>query len=96
MLEEFRYILSPISVKSHPEWGAYIELIDYEHRDYIEDVLCEHFDLDYAFCSNEDATGDYVLYFAEKASIEAVERAVSKINEFHKVNKIDYKVAPYT
>lgn len=39
MLDEFRYILLPISIKMHPEWGAYIELIDCEHRDYIEDVF---------------------------------------------------------
>ena len=94
MREELRYILSSISVKSHPEWGAYIELIDYEHRDYIEDVLCENFNLDYAFCLNEDITGGYVLYFAENASIEAVEKSVSEINEFHKINEINYNVSP--
>jgi hypothetical protein len=47
MLDEFRYILSEIKVVEHPEWGASIELIDYEHRDYIEDVFTEHFDLEH-------------------------------------------------
>ena len=96
MLDEFRYILSPISVKLHPEWGAYIQLIDYEHRDYIEDVLCEHFELDYAFCSNEYVTGEYILYFAENSTLEAVEKAVDEINEYHKTTDDKYKVVPYT
>ncbi|KID56533.1 hypothetical protein JF50_11350 [Pseudoalteromonas luteoviolacea] len=96
MLEEFRYILSPLNVKKHPEWGAFIELIDYEHRDYIEDVLCEHFDLDYAFSSNEYVTGDYVLYFSANATFEAVEKAVNEINHYHNINNKEYKVAPYT
>ena len=96
MLEEFRYLLSPINVKQHPEWGAYIELIDYEHKDYIEDVLCEYFDLEYAFSSNEDDTGNYILYFAENAAFDSVDKAVSEINQYHKINNKEYKVAPYT
>ncbi|KZN48596.1 hypothetical protein N474_18690 [Pseudoalteromonas luteoviolacea CPMOR-2] len=96
MLEEFRYILSPIRVKQHAEWGPYIELIDYEHLDYIDDVLCECFDLDCAFFLNEDVTGKYILYFAENATFDVVEKAVNEINEYHKVNNKEYKVAPYT
>lgn len=96
MLEEFRYILSKIEVTQHPEWGASIKLIDYEHRDYIEDVLCEKFDLEYDFCSNEDVTGDYVLYFGNVATFEQVKKVVDQINEYHSVNQKEYKVAPYT
>ena len=96
MLEEFRYLLSPINVKQHPEWGAYIELIDYEHKDYIEYVLCEYFDLEYAFSSNEDDTGNYILYFAENAAFDSVDKAVNEINQYHKINNKEYKVAPYT
>jgi len=96
MLEKFRYILSKIEVIRHPERGASIQLIDYEHLDYIEDVLCEKFDLEYDFCSNEDVTGDYVLYFGKVATFEQVKRAVEEINEYQSTNKKEYKVAPYT
>jgi len=92
MLDEFRYILSKIEVKEHSEFGASIELIDYEHRDYIEDVLCEKFNLESAFVSNEDITGDYVIYFAEKATIDQVKSVVAEINRYHIENDKEFTV----
>ncbi|WP_435277115.1 hypothetical protein ACMAZF_09510 [Psychrobium sp. nBUS_13] len=92
MLNKFRYILSPIALQVDENWGAYIQLIDYEHRDYIEDVLCEYFDIEYAFRSNEDNTGDYVLYFEDKYKFKTIEQAITQINEYHKINKREYKV----
>nr|WP_306287436.1 hypothetical protein [Pseudoalteromonas sp. WY3] len=83
--------MSKIEVKEHPKFGASIELIDYEHRDYIEDVLCEKFDLDNAFVSNEDVTGDYVIYFGSKASIEQVKSVVAEINN-HTENDREFDV----
>jgi len=92
LLDEFRYILSKIEVKEHPKWGASIELIDYEHRDYIDDVLCGIFDLEYAFSSNEDSTGHYILYFAENATFEKVNAVVTEINRYHLENDKEYDV----
>jgi hypothetical protein len=71
MLEEFRYILSELNVGQDPTWGAFVELIDFEHRDYIEDVFIEIFDVEYSFSTNEDASGKYILYFEENASYES-------------------------
>jgi len=96
MLDEFRYILSEIKVVEHPEWGASIELIDYEHRDYIEDVFTEHFDLEHAFSSREDVTNDYVLYFCENATVEQVADVVKQINEYHRSNDKEYPIVGYT
>ncbi|WP_220465379.1 MULTISPECIES: hypothetical protein, partial [unclassified Colwellia] len=96
MLDEFRYILTEIKVVADPKWGASIELIDYEHRDYIEDVLTEHFDLESAFQSNEDVTNDYVLYFCDNASFDQVAEVVKKINEYHRVNDKEYAIVGYT
>ena len=84
MLEEFRYILSELNVGQDPTWGAFVELIDFEHRDYIEDVFIEIFDVEYSFSTNEDSSGKYILYFEENASYERVNRVVEQINEYHK------------
>jgi hypothetical protein len=84
MLEEFRYILSELNVGQHTTWGAFVELIDFEHRDYIEDVFIEIFDVEYSFSTNEDVSGKYILYFEENASYERVNRVVEQINEYHK------------
>lgn len=92
MLNKFRYILSPIALQVDENWGAYIQLIDYEHRDYIEDVLCEYFDIEYSFRSNEDNTGDYVLYFENKYKFKTIEKAITQINEYHKINEREYEV----
>ena len=95
MFDEFRYILSKIEVKEHVEWGASIELIDYDHKDYIEDVLCEKFGLEYAFSSNKDITGGYVLYFCKSTTFDQVKNAVAKINNYHGLQSREFKVAPY-
>ena len=95
MFDEFRYILSKIEVKEHVEWGVSIELIDYDHKDYIEDVLCEKFGLEYEFSSNKDITGGYVLYFCKSATFDQVKNAVAKINNYHELQSREFKVAPY-
>ena len=91
VLPEFKYLLSPISTYVVPEWGVAIKLIDYEHRDYIEDVLAEHFDLETPFSSDADITHEYVLYFDEKITIDVANAAIKVINEYHASNKDLYE-----
>ena len=86
MSDEFLYLLSNISVSESKKWGAMIKLINNEHIDYIEDVLAEHFDLEYEFKIVDDGKKEYVLYFEEKAKIEEVEEAVNMINLYHSNN----------
>jgi hypothetical protein len=90
MLEEFRYILSEIKVALDPKWGACVELIDYEHRDYIEDVMIEVFDTEYSFTSHDEITGKYSLYFEKNASFEQVSKVVEQINEYHKKYNVEF------
>ena len=90
MLEEFRYILSEIKVALDPKWGACVELIDYEHRDYIEDVMIEVFDTEYSFTSHDETTGKYSLYFEKNASFEQVSKVVEQINEYHKKHNVEF------
>ena len=90
MLKEFEYILSEIRVETHPEWGAFIRLIDDLHQDYIEDVLNEIFDLEYAFFDNDEETGNCLLYFDKNATFDQVKNIVDEINLYHKKNNKDY------
>ena len=92
LLDEFRYILSTIEAKEHPKWGASIELIDWEHRDYIDDVLVEIFDLEYSFSSHDEKTGFYTLYFVENATLEKIKAVVTEINRYHLENDKEYDV----
>ena len=90
MLEEFQYILSEIKVTQDPKWGACVELIDFEHRDYIEDVMIEVFDIEYSFTAHDESTGKYSLYFEKHASFEQVSKVVEQINEYHKKYNIEF------
>jgi hypothetical protein len=92
LLDEFRYLLSKIEVIEHPKRGASIKLIDWEHHDYIDDVLCEKFDLDYASSSHDEVTGSYIMYFDENVSSEKVNAVVNEINRYHFENDKEYNV----
>ncbi|VAW64406.1 hypothetical protein MNBD_GAMMA11-579 [hydrothermal vent metagenome] len=91
MLEEFKYLLSEITVYESKEHGATIKLTDYEHSDYIEDVLVEYFDIEYEYkiCNHEKS--EYILCFAKKATTKQVEKAVIEINSYHNENRKIYE-----
>ena len=91
MLNEFRHLLSKITVTESNEHGTIVMLIDYEHIDYIEDVLAEHFDLECEYKIINDEKNEYILCFAKKATTEQVEKALSEINSYHTKNNIIYE-----
>ena len=91
MNEDFKYLLSEIAATESDKWGAMIRLINDEHTDYIEDVLAEHFDMDYEFKVVNEDTKDFIIYFNDKAKLKDVKKAVNTINAFHKQNSELYE-----
>ena len=91
VLDKFRHILSKIELKEDSEIGLSIKLIDYEHRDYIEDVLCEQFDIE-TNTINEDISNDFILTFPGPVLLEKIEKAVKEINRYHLESNKEYDV----
>ncbi|WP_444939357.1 hypothetical protein [Microbulbifer sp. JMSA002] len=58
-------------------------LDDWEHRDYIEDVLCEHFDIEYEYTVEDEVSGKYTLYFGTKVGVTNLQGAIKEINHHH-------------
>jgi len=83
MREEFKHLLSELKVFETNEHGAIIKFTDYEHSDYIEDVLIERFDIDYEYKIVNDEKNEYILCFANKATTEEVEKVINEINIYH-------------
>ena len=69
------------------QYGAAIKLLDYEHIDYIDDVLIEKFDVDCEFRVMDDENQKYILYFGSKFSFDEVSSVVSQINAYHQVEQ---------
>ena len=86
MQNEFKHLLSKLTVTECKDHGATVKLIDYEHTDYIEDVLAEHFDIEYEYKISNEEENEYILCFGEKASTEQVEKATKLINSYHSKN----------
>ncbi len=86
MREELKYLLSEISASESKEHGVIIKLINYEHTDYIEDILTEYFDIEYEYKIINDEENEYILCFAKKATAKQVEEAIKKINNYHNAN----------
>jgi hypothetical protein len=82
-MRSFDSLLSEISVYKDPQWGPSVALVDWEHLDYIEDVLAEQFDLEYEFKIVDDEAKRYVLHFENKATWSEVEAAIDTINTYH-------------
>ena len=91
MHNESKYLLSKLIVNKSEEHGPNIKLIDYEHCDYIDDVLTEHFDIEYDYKIINDDTKAYILCFTNKITSEKVKKAVSTINNYHSSNKELYE-----
>ncbi|MBO1255382.1 hypothetical protein J3L16_06755 [Alteromonas sp. 5E99-2] len=95
MNSAFGYLLSSLKTDLHKEFGPFIKLIDFEHRDYIEDVLVEIFDIEYEF-SQELENGSFILYFCNRISSESLMLAVTQINLFHKEQERLYELPSET
>lgn len=91
MLNQFQYLLSEITVFQDTQYGAAIKLIDYEHIDYIDDVLIEQFDVDCEFRVMDDENKRYILYFGSKLSFDEIATVISKINAYHKMEQNLYE-----
>ena len=76
-------LLSKLVVSTDPKWGACIKLLNWEHCDYIEDVLAEQFDLVYEFKVSDDEEKKYMLFFADKAVFSDIEKVICIVNEYH-------------
>ena len=64
--------------------GPNLILDSWEHIDYIEDVLCEHFDVEYEYKISDEENNRYVLFFGLKVNSDALETAINAINTYHK------------
>ncbi|MCC7037935.1 MAG: hypothetical protein IT560_11600 [Alphaproteobacteria bacterium] len=87
--EENKYLLSPLLIEQDGESRIFITLIDYEHFDYISDVLAERFNIVSTGAIIDDEKRKYVLYFDNHARNELAE-AISQINLYHKEHSIIY------
>ncbi len=63
--------------------GPVLDLDDWDHRDYIEDVLAEHFDIEYEYVVEDEQSGKNTLYFSENTDLKALEKAILEINRHH-------------
>ena len=68
-----------------------MDLDDWEHRDYIEDVLAEHFDIEYEYVVEGEQFGKHTLYFSENTGLKALEKAISEINRHHSSTNVLYE-----
>ena len=80
-----------LELKIAPERGIVLVLDDLEHRDYIEDVLVERFDIEYEYFVKDEKSGMNTLYFADTTDIKALEKAISEINKHHSSSSELYK-----
>ena len=81
-----------LELRIDPEHGAVLELGNWNHRDYIEDVLAEHFDIEYEYLIEDEKSGINTLYFPATIDIAVLEKAISEINEHHKSSSKLYEV----
>ncbi|WP_144395613.1 hypothetical protein [Pleionea sediminis] len=72
-----------LELRIEPEQGPVLELDDWNHRDYIEDVLAEHFGVDYEYLTEDVKSGKYTLYFCDSNKVEDIENAIAAINKHH-------------
>ena len=73
--------LSPLEVKKDDESRVFIELLHYNHLDYIDDVLVEHFGFD-SYCLSSEAP--YIICVYEESKISRFYEIIEQINNHHK------------
>ena len=86
----FEHLLSKLKVEANDEEGASIQLIDFEHMDYIEDVFAEHFDMEYDCKIVDEQHKRFILFFGDLHSIIKVTEIAKQINAFHKSYRMLY------
>lgn len=72
-----------LELRIDPEQGLVLDLDDWNHRDYIEDVLAEYFDIDYEYLVEDEKSGRYTLYFCDSAKEIDIQNAIDVINKHH-------------
>ena len=81
-----------LSLSKSGEYGPFLRLEDWDCRDYVEDVLCEHFEIEYEYMKEDEFTGENILYFGVEGDVDLINKALSEINEYHKNNEELYEV----
>jgi len=81
-----------LELRIDPVQGPVLDLDDWNHRDYIEDVLAEHFDIDYEYLIEDEKSGKYTLYFCDSAKVSDIQSAIEAINYHHSVSSELYEV----
>lgn len=72
-----------LELRIEPAHGKVLVLDDSEHRDYIEDVLAEHFDIEHEYFVEDQKSGKNTLCFSEKTGLKVLETAIAEINRHH-------------
>ena len=93
MCGDYSYLLGRLELKTDPKFGLYIELSDYEHFDYIDDVLTEVFDIEYSFRVQENDQAACYIYFEDKSPQQKIVKVVEAINEYHASNGREYRLS---
>jgi hypothetical protein len=80
------------SLRIDADQGLVLDLDNWDHRDYIEDVLAEHFDIDYEYLIEDEKSGKYTLFFCDSAQVSDIEGAIAAINIHHASSTELYEV----
>jgi hypothetical protein len=81
-----------LNIDFDKEENPILVLENWMHRDYIEDVLCEHYDIEYEYMVVDEKSGKYTLFFGSKISSGIIKSAIEKINNYHSTEKELYSV----
>ncbi|AWF81665.1 hypothetical protein BTJ40_12975 [Microbulbifer sp. A4B17] len=77
-------LFKKLEIRRDPEFGLCIELCSWDHMDYIEDVLCEHFDIEYDFKIDDPEILRYALFFDKSINESELKDSILSINHHHK------------
>jgi hypothetical protein len=91
MNPEFEYLLSELFVYTDPELGPSIKVADFEHMDYIDDVLTDKFKLEFESSTIDDKARKYILHFGTAFNKENLDKAIKEINLYHASRNSTYK-----
>ena len=81
-----------LELRISTEQGPVLDLDDWYHLDYIEDVLAEHFDIEYEYLIADEKSGKNTLYFCDSTDIDVLQNAISAINKHHEESSELYDV----
>ena len=81
----------PLSIEFDQANRPILVLEDWEYRDYIEDVLCEHYDIEYEYMVEDEHSGKNTLHFGSKVDVGVIQGVIEKINAHHESEEALYK-----